>query len=109
MAGRISPERAAESLRDAINACRGCELYRRATQGVPGEGPARARLMLVGEQPGNDEDLAGRPFVGPAGQLLDRALAEAGIARTQPPLGSLHLVTIYREVLDGTHGRQRER
>ena len=91
MAGRISPERSAasyvpshptlESLRDAINACRGCELYRRATQGVPGEGPARARLMLVGEQPGNDEDLAGRPFVGPAGQLLDRALAEAGIAR----------------------------
>ena len=91
MAGRITPERSAasyipphptrESLRDAINACRGCDLYRRATQGVPGEGPARARLMLVGEQPGNDEDLAGRPFVGPAGQLLDRALAAAGIER----------------------------
>jgi uracil-DNA glycosylase len=82
MAERIGPERsAAESLREAINACRGCDLYRRATQGVPGEGPARARLMLVGEQPGNDEDLAGRPFVGPAGQLLDRALAEAGIRR----------------------------
>ncbi len=93
MAGRISPERSAasyipphptrDSLRDAINACRGCDLYRRATQGVPGEGPRRARLMLVGEQPGNDEDLAGRPFVGPAGQLLDRALGEAGIARDE--------------------------
>jgi len=61
--------------------CRRCELYRHATQVVPGQGPARARVMLVGEQPGNDEDLAGLPFVGPAGRVLDRAIAEAGIDR----------------------------
>jgi DNA polymerase len=61
--------------------CRRCPLYAAATQVVPGEGPARAPLMLVGEQPGNDEDLAGRPFAGPAGKLLDKALAEAGIGR----------------------------
>jgi uracil-DNA glycosylase len=65
----------------ALNACRRCPLYRDATQGVPGEGPARAKLMLVGEQPGNDEDLAGKPFVGPAGRLLDKALAAAEIER----------------------------
>jgi DNA polymerase len=62
-------------------ACQRCGLYRHATQTVFGEGPADARMMLVGEQPGDQEDLAGRPFVGPAGQMLDRALAEAGIAR----------------------------
>ncbi len=62
-------------------ACRRCELYRHATQVVPGQGPARARVMLVGEQPGNDEDLAGLPFVGPAGRVLDRAITEAGIDR----------------------------
>ena len=64
-------------------ACRRCALWEPATQVVFGEGPADARMMLVGEQPGDQEDLAGRPFVGPAGQLLDRALAEAGIDRTQ--------------------------
>lgn len=62
-------------------ACRRCPLYRHATQAVPGEGPKRARLMIVGEQPGNDEDLAGHPFVGPAGRILDVALEEAGIER----------------------------
>ena len=61
--------------------CQLCELYKHATQTVFGEGPPNARLMLVGEQPGDQEDLAGRPFVGPAGQMLDRALAEAGIDR----------------------------
>jgi len=66
-----------------VQACRRCDLYRDATQGVPGEGPARARLMLVGEQPGDQEDLAGHPFVGPAGQMLDKALAEAGVPRDQ--------------------------
>lgn len=66
---------------DDIDHCRRCELWRDATQGVPGKGPPRARIMLVGEQPGNDEDLAGLPFVGPAGKLLDRALAEAGVER----------------------------
>jgi DNA polymerase len=70
-------------LRMAEAACTRCPLYQNATQVVPGEGPARARVMLVGEQPGNDEDLKGRPFVGPAGRVLDRALAEAGIDRKQ--------------------------
>lgn len=64
-----------------VDVCRRCDLWRDATQGVAGEGPARARLMLVGEQPGDQEDLAGRPFVGPAGQVLDRALGEAGLSR----------------------------
>src|SRR5689334_13913302 len=61
--------------------CRGCGLYARATQTVFGEGPARADVMLIGEQPGDQEDLQGHPFVGPAGKLLDRALGEAGIDR----------------------------
>ena len=67
--------------RDA-KSCRNCDLWKHATQTVFGEGPERATLMLVGEQPGNDEDLQGHPFVGPAGKLLDRALDEAGIDRT---------------------------
>lgn len=66
-----------------IDACRLCDLWRDATQGVAGEGPADARLMLVGEQPGDQEDLSGRPFVGPAGQMLDRALAAAGLPRAE--------------------------
>ncbi|HKX69562.1 MAG TPA: UdgX family uracil-DNA binding protein [Intrasporangium sp.] len=66
-------------LREAVDGCRGCDLYRDATQGVMGDGPVPARLMLIGEQPGDKEDLAGLPFVGPAGRLLDRALGEAGM------------------------------
>jgi DNA polymerase len=69
------------ALRDAIQHCQGCGLYAYATQAVFGEGPRDAQLMLGGEQPGDREDVAGSPFVGPAGQLLDRALAEAGIDR----------------------------
>ena len=61
--------------------CTACELYRDATQAILGEGPAKARAMLVGEQPGDREDIEGHPFVGPAGVLLDRALEDAGIAR----------------------------
>ena len=61
--------------------CTLCPLYRNATQTVFGEGAARARIMLVGEQPGDQEDLAGHPFVGPAGKVLDRAMAEAGLDR----------------------------
>jgi DNA polymerase len=68
------------ALHRAAQACRGCDLYRDATQAVPGSGGHDATLMLLGEQPGDREDVAGEPFVGPAGQLLDRALAEAGIA-----------------------------
>jgi DNA polymerase len=64
-----------------VHVCRRCDLWRHATQGVPGEGPASAALMLVGEQPGDQEDLAGHPFVGPAGRLLDKALEAAGVPR----------------------------
>jgi uracil-DNA glycosylase family protein len=69
------------ALRAAEAECTRCPLYRFATQVVPGEGPARAHLMLVGEQPGDREDLAGHPFVGPAGEVLDSALEAAGIPR----------------------------
>jgi DNA polymerase len=62
-------------------ACTRCPLFKDATQAVPGEGPSRATFMLVGEQPGDKEDLAGKPFVGPAGRMLDQALHDAGIAR----------------------------
>ena len=68
-------------LREAERSCRACSLWERATQTVFGEGIRQARVMLVGEQPGDREDLAGRPFVGPAGWLLDKALEQAGIAR----------------------------
>ena len=67
------------TLRDAARSCRGCDLYREATQTVFGEGPVHAPLMLVGEQPGDAEDRSGHPFVGPAGKLLRDALGEAGI------------------------------
>jgi DNA polymerase len=70
-------------LAKAENECTRCPLYRNATQAVPGEGRRDAHLMLVGEQPGDKEDLAGKPFVGPAGQVLDRALMEAEIPRTE--------------------------
>ena len=68
-------------LREEINRCRACPLWERATQGVPGEGKAHAHVMLLGEQPGDREDRVGRPFVGPAGGLLDEALDKAGIDR----------------------------
>ena len=68
-------------LRESAAGCTGCDLYKCATQTVFGEGAGRAAIMLVGEQPGDQEDLVGRPFVGPAGKILDKALAEAGIVR----------------------------
>jgi uracil-DNA glycosylase len=70
-------------LREEAAACRACPLWKNATQTVFGEGPQHAQVMLVGEQPGDKEDLAGKPFVGPAGQMLDRALKEAGIDRNK--------------------------
>jgi len=70
-------------VREAARDCTACHLYKRATQTVFGEGPKRAPIMLVGEQPGDYEDVAGKPFVGPAGKILDRALAEAGINRDE--------------------------
>jgi DNA polymerase len=69
-------------LREAVASCRACELYECATQAVFGEGPSDARIAFVGEQPGDNEDREGRPFVGPAGQLFDRALADAGLVRS---------------------------
>jgi uracil-DNA glycosylase family protein len=70
-----------ETVRDVASRCKACDLFKRGTQTVFGEGPSKAEVMLVGEQPGDAEDVAGHPFVGPAGRLLDRALAEAGIDR----------------------------
>ncbi len=72
-----------DALRAAATECTACPLYLNATQTVFGEGPAKAQIMLVGEQPGDAEDLAGHPFVGPAGKLLDRCLVEAGIDRSR--------------------------
>ena len=80
------PEPTVKSLRQltlAEEGCTRCPLYKDATQAVPGEGPSRAPFMLVGEQPGDKEDLAGKPFVGPAGRMLDQALHDAGIAREE--------------------------
>ena len=67
--------------RSAANGCRACDLWNTATQTVFGEGPSKARIMMVGEQPGDQEDLTGQPFVGPAGKVLDQTLEEAGIDR----------------------------
>jgi DNA polymerase len=78
------PERPSlRSLREAIQRCRACELYEGATQAVLGEGARHARLVLIGEQPGDREDIEGHPFVGPAGRVLDRGLERAGIDRSE--------------------------
>lgn len=74
--------RSLSAARRAVEDCRRCPLYRNATQAVFGEGPAYASLVFVGEQPGHEEDLAGRPFVGPAGRLFDQILDDVGIDRT---------------------------
>jgi uracil-DNA glycosylase len=71
------------SLREAAHDCKACDLWKSGTQTVFGEGGRRARIIFVGEQPGHEEDLSGKPFVGPAGRLLDQALEEAGIDRNQ--------------------------
>lgn len=84
------------------NDCRRCPLYRDATQAVPGEGPRRAALMLVGEQPGDREDVEGRPFVGPAGKLLDRALETAGLDR-----GSLFVTNAVKHFKHEQRGKRR--
>ena len=79
----VPETRSLAALREAAQGCRGCHLYERATQAVFGEGPGTARMMLVGEMPGDREDLAGHVFVGPAGRELDRALDQVGIDRSQ--------------------------
>jgi uracil-DNA glycosylase len=82
-AALVPPRPTLASLREAAAACQACDLWKRGTQTVFGEGARRAAAMFIGEQPGNEEDLAGRPFVGPAGRLLDRALEEAGVERSR--------------------------
>jgi uracil-DNA glycosylase len=77
----LPTRRTLPALRAASATCRGCDLWKRGTQTVFGRGPVHARVVIVGEQPGHEEDLAGQPFVGPAGRILDRALAAAGITR----------------------------
>lgn len=77
------PATSLAALRRSSQDCRACDLWKHATQTVFGEGPARAKMMLVGEQPGDQEDVSGHPFVGPAGKLLDEALTAAGIERSE--------------------------
>ena len=79
----IPPDAGMPDLAVAVQGCRGCDLYQDATQAVFGSGPTTARVMLVGEQPGDQEDRSGEPFVGPAGRLLDTALSEAGFSRPE--------------------------
>ena len=103
-AQRWVPDRPSlKRLREAVQDCRGCELYRDATQAVMGEGPANAAVMVLGEQPGDKEDQAGEPFVGPAGKLLDRALAESGLAPAE--VFRTNVVKHFR--FSGTRGKQR--
>jgi DNA polymerase len=90
-------------LRSAVDGCRGCELYADATQGVMGDGPADAPLLLVGEQPGDKEDVAGEPFVGPAGRLLDQALESAGL----DPAEVFRTNAVKHFRFSGTRGKQR--
>jgi uracil-DNA glycosylase len=89
-------------LRAAAPACRGCELYRDATQVVFSQGPARARIVLVGEQPGDREDIEGKPFVGPAGRILDAAIEAAGIVR-----GDLYLTNAVKHFRFEPRGKRR--
>jgi uracil-DNA glycosylase len=90
------------TLRAEAAGCRRCPLWRDATQTVFGEGPIDAEMMLVGEQPGQEEDLAGRPFVGPAGRILDRAMAEAGIDR-----GAVYVTNAVKHFKHEPRGKRR--
>jgi uracil-DNA glycosylase len=89
-------------LREAATACRACDLWKPATQTVFGEGPADARVMMIGEEPGDQEDQQGRPFVGPAGTLLDRALTAIGIARSD-----VYLTNIVKHFKFDPRGKRR--
>ncbi|MGJ4803221.1 UdgX family uracil-DNA binding protein [Luteimonas sp. SDU82] len=100
--GNPNPAQALPALRDAARACRACPLWEPATQTVFGEGPADARVLLLGEQPGDTEDLTGRPFTGPAGQLLDRALGELGLDR-----GRFYLTNAVKHFHFERRGKQR--
>jgi DNA polymerase len=94
--------RSLTGLRRAEAQCTRCPLYKRATQVVPGEGPSPAAVMMVGEQPGNDEDLAGHPFVGPAGRMLDRAISDAGLDR-----GSIFVTNAVKHFKFEVRGKRR--
>ena len=94
-----------DDLRRAAASCTACDLYKHATQTVFGEGAARAEIVLVGEQPGDEEDLAGRPFVGPAGRLLDEALSEAGLDRRR--LYVTNAVKHFKWTKDKSGGKRR--
>jgi uracil-DNA glycosylase len=99
----LLPERPTiASVREVAAGCKACDLYKRGTQTVFGEGPRRAEIMLVGEQPGDAEDLAGHPFVGPAGKLLDRALEEAGIDR-----GAVYVTNVVKHFKWEPRGKRR--
>src|SRR4051812_31576521 len=89
----IPPRPTLASVRDAAKGCRGCDLWKTGTQTVFGEGPRKATVMFVGEQPGDAEDVSGHPFVGPEGNLLDRALAEAGIDR-----GAVYVTNVVKHI-----------
>lgn len=91
-----------DALRGAVQTCRGCELWQRATQAVFGEGRPAARLMLVGEQPGDREDLEGEPFVGPAGKILAQALSAAGLER-----GDVYVTNAVKHFRFEERGRRR--
>lgn len=97
----VAKTKLAKVARDA-KACTRCPLFKIATQTVFGEGPVGARLILVGEQPGDQEDLAGKPFVGPAGKMLDRALADAGIDRTE-----VYVTNIVKHFKNEPRGKRR--
>jgi len=98
----LPARRTIPTLRKAVQGCRGCELWKDATQAVFGEGAKGAELMLVGEQPGDREDIEGEPFVGPAGKLLDRALEEAGI-----DLGDAYLTNAVKHFKWRARGKRR--
>jgi DNA polymerase len=102
-AAELIPDRPTiPAVREAAKDCQACDLYKRGTQTVFGEGARRAQLMLVGEQPGDAEDLAGHPFVGPAGKLLDRSLAEAGIDR-----GTVYVTNVVKHFKWEPRGKRR--
>jgi uracil-DNA glycosylase len=96
------PERALHALAAEAKGCTRCDLYKNATQTVFGEGPADAALMLIGEQPGDQEDLLGRPFVGPAGKVLDRALEAAGLDRA-----ALYITNAVKHFKNEPRGKRR--
>lgn len=98
----LPAEHTLAAMRARVTACRGCPLYRDATQAVFGEGGEHARVMLIGEQPGDAEDLAGRPFVGPAGRVLDDALAAAGI-----PRGDAYVTNVVKHFKFTRRGKRR--